>query len=142
MCFTCSIRRELRMTGLDAAVINAHTKGCGEIILYWNPGRCLIINQPATSKENFTNIDFYFILDFQFNVMNWRFQQTKIMHNMFLWKTYCTIVSSILIFMTYNLKRGIPYGKILSLQDFEKYTEPWGVRYTTPSKEIMISCHI
>ena len=24
MCFTCSIRRELRMTGLDAAVINAH----------------------------------------------------------------------------------------------------------------------
>lgn len=99
-----------------------HTKGCREVILYWNPGRCLIINQPVTSKENFINIDFYFILNFQFNVLNWRFQQTKIMHNMFLWKTYSTIVSSILIFTTYNLKRGIIYGKFVSIQDFEKYT--------------------
>jgi hypothetical protein len=41
-----------------------HTKGCREVILYWNPGRCLIINQPVTSKENFINIDFYFILNF------------------------------------------------------------------------------
>lgn len=120
-----------------------HTKGCREVILYWNPGRCLIINQPVTSKENFINIDFYFILNFQFNVLNWRFQQTKIMHNMFLWKTYSTIVSSILIFTTYNLKRGIIYGKICFYSRFWKVYDNTEISGTQPlSKEIMISCHI